>query len=215
MTFKAEAVTAKQQGSLRVNPRATRILRRTTAIAVGMCLSLSAAVLPADAQSSAAFDDQSTGVPRPETIPSLDGWKASQGAWTLLPTAHVVSSNLGSRATELAQELSTFTGNTISATTQRTDSSDITLNLDTAQADALGDEGFTLSIGEQGVTISAATEIGVFFRVVIPVSRSAWWAGCKSGRYPKPVKLGPRTTAWRAADIAALLEKLTAETEEK
>ena len=48
---------------------------------------------------------------------------------------------------------------------------------------------------------------------LIPVSRSAWWAGCKSGRYP--VKLGPRTTAWRAADIAALLEKLTAEPEEK
>ena len=50
---------------------------------------------------------------------------------------------------------------------------------------------------------------------LIPVSRSAWWAGCKSGRYPKPVKHGPRTTAWRAADIAALLEKLTAEPEEK
>ena len=50
---------------------------------------------------------------------------------------------------------------------------------------------------------------------LIPVSRSAWWAGCKSGRYPRPVKLGPRTTAWRAADIAALLEKLTAEPEEK
>jgi len=50
---------------------------------------------------------------------------------------------------------------------------------------------------------------------LIPVSRSAWWAGCKSGRYPKPVKRGPRTTAWRASDIAALLEKLTAETEEK
>ena len=50
---------------------------------------------------------------------------------------------------------------------------------------------------------------------LIPVSRSAWWAGCKSGRYPKPVKLGPRTTAWRAADIAARLEKLTAEPEEK
>ena len=44
--------------------------------------------------------------------------------------------------------------------------------------------------------------------VLIPVSRSTWWAGCKSGRYPKPVKLGPRMTAWRAEDIAALLEKL-------
>jgi len=45
---------------------------------------------------------------------------------------------------------------------------------------------------------------------LIPVSRSSWWAGCKSGRYPKPVKLGPRTTAWRAADIQALLEQLSA-----
>ena len=44
---------------------------------------------------------------------------------------------------------------------------------------------------------------------LIPISRSAWWAGCKSGIYPKPVKLGPRTTAWRAADIAELLERLS------
>jgi prophage regulatory protein len=39
----------------------------------------------------------------------------------------------------------------------------------------------------------------------LPVSKSTWWAGVKSGRYPKPVKLGPRITAWRAADIQALL----------
>lgn len=39
----------------------------------------------------------------------------------------------------------------------------------------------------------------------IPVSRSSWWAGVKSGRYPKPVKLGPRTTAWRIEDIDALI----------
>ena len=41
---------------------------------------------------------------------------------------------------------------------------------------------------------------------VIPVSKSAWWEGCKTGRYPKPVKLGPRTTAWNVADIRALIE---------
>lgn len=40
---------------------------------------------------------------------------------------------------------------------------------------------------------------------VIPVSKSSWWAGCKSGRYPKPTKLGPRTTAWRVEDIRALI----------
>lgn len=42
---------------------------------------------------------------------------------------------------------------------------------------------------------------------VIPVSKSAWWEGCKTGRYPKPVKLGPRTTAWNVADIRALIEQ--------
>lgn len=40
---------------------------------------------------------------------------------------------------------------------------------------------------------------------VIPVCKSTWWNGVKSGRYPKPVKLGPRTTAWRVSDIRALI----------
>lgn len=40
----------------------------------------------------------------------------------------------------------------------------------------------------------------------IPVSRATWWAGVKSGRYPKPVKLGPRITAWRVEDIRSLIE---------
>lgn len=41
---------------------------------------------------------------------------------------------------------------------------------------------------------------------IIPVSRSSWWAGIKTGRFPKPVKLGPRTTCWRESDIRALME---------
>ncbi|MBX7134216.1 MAG: AlpA family phage regulatory protein [Fimbriimonadaceae bacterium] len=41
----------------------------------------------------------------------------------------------------------------------------------------------------------------------IPVSRSTWWAGVKSGRFPQPVKLGPRITAWRVEDIRALIER--------
>ena len=40
---------------------------------------------------------------------------------------------------------------------------------------------------------------------IIPISKSSWWEGCKTGRYPKPVKLGPRTTAWRVSDIRALI----------
>ena len=39
----------------------------------------------------------------------------------------------------------------------------------------------------------------------IPVSKSTWWAGIKDGRYPKPVKLGPRITAWRVEDIRDLI----------
>ncbi len=42
----------------------------------------------------------------------------------------------------------------------------------------------------------------------IPVSKSTWWAGVKSGRFPRPVKLGPRTTAWCVEDIRALIDRL-------
>ncbi|OWW19199.1 helix-turn-helix transcriptional regulator [Noviherbaspirillum denitrificans] len=42
---------------------------------------------------------------------------------------------------------------------------------------------------------------------IIPVSKSTWWAGVRSGRYPKPCKLGPRTTAWRVEAIRALIEQ--------
>ncbi len=44
---------------------------------------------------------------------------------------------------------------------------------------------------------------------IIPISKSAWWQGCKDGRYPKPIKLGPRTTVWRSADISALVRGLS------
>ena len=39
---------------------------------------------------------------------------------------------------------------------------------------------------------------------VIPVSKSTWWQGVKTGRFPRPVKLGPRITAWRVEDIRAI-----------
>lgn len=41
----------------------------------------------------------------------------------------------------------------------------------------------------------------------IPVGKSTWWAGVKSGRFPQPVKLGPRITAWRVADVLKLIEQ--------
>lgn len=40
----------------------------------------------------------------------------------------------------------------------------------------------------------------------IPVGKSTWWEGVKEGRFPQPIKLGPRITVWRAVDIEKLLE---------
>ena len=48
---------------------------------------------------------------------------------------------------------------------------------------------------------------------VIPVSKSTWWEGIKTGRFPKPVKLGPRITAWRVEDIRALIEQVASDRE--
>lgn len=42
----------------------------------------------------------------------------------------------------------------------------------------------------------------------MPISKSTWWQGVKDGRFPKPVKLGPKTTAWRVEDIRELINRL-------
>jgi predicted DNA-binding transcriptional regulator AlpA len=41
---------------------------------------------------------------------------------------------------------------------------------------------------------------------IFPVARSTWWSGVRDGRFPKPVKLGARCTAWRVEEIRALLD---------
>ena len=43
---------------------------------------------------------------------------------------------------------------------------------------------------------------------VIPVSRSTWFRGVQSGRYPKPVKLGSRASAWRVEEVRQCIEHL-------
>lgn len=41
---------------------------------------------------------------------------------------------------------------------------------------------------------------------LVPVSKSTWWDGVRSGRFPAPTRaLGGRIAAWRAEDIRALL----------
>lgn len=43
---------------------------------------------------------------------------------------------------------------------------------------------------------------------LIPIGRTSWLNGVRSGKYPKPVKLGKRTTAWAVASIRALIVEL-------
>lgn len=45
---------------------------------------------------------------------------------------------------------------------------------------------------------------------VIPVCKSTWWKGVKHGKFPQPVKLGPKTTVWNVADIRALIDSKAA-----
>ncbi|HFD2228016.1 TPA: helix-turn-helix transcriptional regulator [Legionella pneumophila] len=42
---------------------------------------------------------------------------------------------------------------------------------------------------------------------LIPIGKSTWWAGVKSGRFPKPIKFGSRITVWRVEDIREFIEK--------
>ncbi|MCF7995188.1 MAG: hypothetical protein K9L32_00355 [Chromatiaceae bacterium] len=36
---------------------------------------------------------------------------------------------------------------------------------------------------------------------MVPVSKSNWMYGCKTGRYPAPTKIGPRLNAWRMGTL--------------
>ena len=49
---------------------------------------------------------------------------------------------------------------------------------------------------------------------LFPISKSAWWKGCATRRYHKPVKIGLRTTVWRAEDIRAFIERIGKEGED-
>jgi predicted DNA-binding transcriptional regulator AlpA len=72
---------------------------------------------------------------------------------------------------------------------------------------ALPEVGF---VRLQQIVGKPATNTAPAIPALIPVSRSTWWAGVRSGRYPKPVKLGERVTAWRVEQIRELVEKVGA-----
>lgn len=43
---------------------------------------------------------------------------------------------------------------------------------------------------------------------IIPVGKSTWWAGVRTGRFPQPIHLGPATTVWRVRAIRDLIQCL-------
>lgn len=40
---------------------------------------------------------------------------------------------------------------------------------------------------------------------VYPVSKTTWWRGIRSGKFPEPVRLGPGIIAWDVSEIRALI----------
>ena len=46
---------------------------------------------------------------------------------------------------------------------------------------------------------------------LLPISPASWWNGVRAGKYPRGIKLGPKTTCWRLSEITALAETGTDE----
>ena len=44
---------------------------------------------------------------------------------------------------------------------------------------------------------------------IIPLGKTCWWEGVKSGRFPKPVRLTARCVAWKAEDIRTLINRIS------
>ncbi|PZP93738.1 MAG: DNA-binding protein [Variovorax paradoxus] len=44
----------------------------------------------------------------------------------------------------------------------------------------------------------------------VPVSRAAFYSGMQTGLYPRPVRIGKRTVAWRESDIDSCIAAMNA-----
>lgn len=44
---------------------------------------------------------------------------------------------------------------------------------------------------------------------LIPLGRTSWLDGVKQGKFPQPVKLGPRAVGWRVEEIRELINKMS------
>lgn len=48
---------------------------------------------------------------------------------------------------------------------------------------------------------------------LIPFGKTRWYAGVKTGEFPRPVPLGARAKGYRVEDIRALIERLSSKVE--
>lgn len=65
------------------------------------------------------------------------------------------------------------------------------------------------------VTMTKASEATVFLRLpqvleLIPIGRSTLWQKIKDGTFPKQIKLGAKTSVWKASDVYAYIERMSA-----
>lgn len=68
-----------------------------------------------------------------------------------------------------------------------------------------GSEAYSIaSMGLKFLRITSIVEPDGLFQI----SRSAWYKGVKEGRYPAPLKLGPRTSVWSTPSLQALLTEI-------
>lgn len=50
---------------------------------------------------------------------------------------------------------------------------------------------------------------------ILPISKSHFLQKVKDGVFPRGIKIGPRTTAWKLKDIAALIKELESKSGEE
>jgi len=43
---------------------------------------------------------------------------------------------------------------------------------------------------------------------VLGIGKTTFWEGIKTGRFPAPIKLGPRTAVWKVEDIRSLITRI-------
>jgi predicted DNA-binding transcriptional regulator AlpA len=44
-----------------------------------------------------------------------------------------------------------------------------------------------------------------------PIHKTTLWRGVKSGRYSRPISIGPQIVRWRKSELAADIERMAAE----